>query len=192
MTFAWLHISPQLGAALITTAGALWYTVAGWRRATLTALHTAHTGPRVAAVTAFLEAVNKGRSKPVKKHVASAQTAYLGIVTLSHGKQHAAVRVRDIGAKCVQDLRTCDRGVSKSPQALESAGRGCARGRNWPVTNATKLRLDEVTSKSPRTTGASMCRKSATVCLIKSPVVTSASSASPHRTRPKGSAQIAP
>ncbi|MCY0924249.1 MULTISPECIES: hypothetical protein [unclassified Streptomyces] len=44
-------------------------------------------------------AVNKGRSKPVTKHVAAAQTAYLGIVTLSHGKQHATVRVRDSRTK---------------------------------------------------------------------------------------------
>ncbi|MBB4984156.1 hypothetical protein [Streptomyces nymphaeiformis] len=100
----WFKMAP-IGAALITAFASVWVAVAGMKRTALTALHTAHTGPRTAAVTAFLAAVDEARRKPTQKTVDAARTAKLGIVVLTYGNQAATVAVREQARQCVRALR---------------------------------------------------------------------------------------
>ncbi|MFB7353480.1 hypothetical protein [Streptomyces gardneri] len=100
----WLKMAP-IGAALITAFASVWVAVAGIKRTALTALHTAHTGPRTTAVTAFLEAVDEARRDPTQKTVDAARTAKLGLVVLTYGDQPATVAVREKARECVRALR---------------------------------------------------------------------------------------
>lgn len=100
----WLKMAP-IGAALITAFASVWVAVAGMKRTALTALHTAHTGPRTTAVTAFLEAVDEARRDPTQKTVDASRTAKLGLVVLTYGDQPATVAVREKARECVRALR---------------------------------------------------------------------------------------
>ncbi|MGW6842271.1 hypothetical protein [Streptomyces sp. NPDC054958] len=74
-----------------------------------TALHTAHTGPRMDAVTEFLSAVEKGRKEPTEEALDRARAAYLRILVLTYGKAPATIAVRQTAQEVLAALKVAQK-----------------------------------------------------------------------------------
>ncbi|MFD9208731.1 hypothetical protein ACFVZM_20940 [Streptomyces sioyaensis] len=96
-----LSLAP-VGGAFITAL----YALRGARLTARTALSASHTAPRIAAATAFMQAVERCRATPTGELLQAVRTASRQLTVVAFAQDPAAVRVKSLAAAIDRSLQT--------------------------------------------------------------------------------------
>ncbi|MFI1440945.1 hypothetical protein [Streptomyces fructofermentans] len=148
-----LSLAP-VGGAFITAL----YALRGARLTARTALSAAHTAPRIAAATAFMQAVEQCRATPTGELLQAVRTASRQLTVVAFAQDPAAIRVKSLAAALDRGLQTqveTRRHLAESPEerAFEALMRAWSDAK-WALEDWLEEHPSEGDSPSDRTRSA--------------------------------------